>query len=300
MIYLIYAPSKSGTTSIFQALTENNMFPVIQTHGDFTHVGIHDSVSESTFSKQVKENFGAFVKSTNEFDGEVEWKNVFTTFALYFDYDKHTNLDFINFLRKYPLRIITPLRNPISRSISAMIHWLDLDGINALYMTKFGKAFDMNKIQMDDVQKLDHAPIQKLLKRLIKDSILTLDDVNDVYHETFCNDLWREYICVAYILRVHFGFMIHDLKTKNYEHIVNTHNNWELFTFKLEKLSIIINELYKYLHLSQNYKFPHARNKMARKRYIVDEDASKIAEYLQKHCSIAKHCFLEHVLEDTS
>lgn len=283
MIYLVFAPSKSGTTSLYQMLTENSKFPVIQTHGDFQEVGIHDSLESSAFTCYVKAIFCQFLKPTNEFDSEVEWMpNTFDSYALYFT-DGVAKHNFIEFLRQHPLRIISPFREPVSRSVSAMIHWLDESGINALYKTKLDKEFDINDIRDDDMEQLQHYPIEQILGRL-KNGPLTICDVTEIHNNVFKEDLYREYICVFYILRMYFGFNV-CLKDRSFYHAHLEQNNWEFFTFRLEDIKKVEDKIKTYLTIDQRYALPRARNKENRKKYVIEGDISNIAKVIEQNRS---------------
>lgn len=286
-LYLVYAPSKSGTTSLYQALTENAKFPVIQTHDDITEVGIHDTPNDTKFSHYVKNNFKEYLKPVNEFDGEVKWtnRNAFQSYALYFGNDRMARERFMQLLRQFKLKIVTPLRNPISRSISALIHWLHIDGINALYNTILGKPLDLTRLEDDDINKLGHYPIQLMLKKYKENGSLSIVDVADIYNTVFHEDLYREYICVFYNLRMYFGFNI-CLNRKPFYHKQISENNWSLFAFRLEDIKDIQEHVYNYLGIPKTYKLPTARDKSARTNYLIEGDIKNIAKEIAKRSAI--------------
>jgi hypothetical protein len=149
-----------------------------------------------------------------------------------------------------------------------MIHWLDKEGINALYKTKLGKDFDIEDIQEEDIVKLQHYPIEQLLRKL-KNGPLSNSDVNQIYNEVFKEDLYREYICVFYILRMYFGFNV-CLKDCEYYHGKIVENNWEFLTFRLEHIKNIEPFIKQFFAIDPEYNIPRARNKEARQKYIID------------------------------
>ena len=280
MIHLVYGPSKSGTTSIYQALTENNMFPCLQVHGEFSEVGIHDLPHDSHFTKSVKEHFSDIIKETYEHD-EISYANSnFKSYVVYIENNLEKRMRFFKFLRQFPLKIVTPLRDPFMRSVSAMVHWLDMDTISALYLTKLNKPLDLYAIKDDDIKSLGHYPIEQCLSCLIKNYKITLDDVSRIYLDVFKYDLFREYICVYFNLRTYFGFNVCLQNRKSFDSH-NTVNNWHFFTFKLEDLRNVMEDLYKFLDLPVDYVFPHARNKYMRKKYIVDHEVDEIITALK-------------------
>ena len=282
MIYIVYAPSKSGTTSLFKALTDNKCFPAIQTHDDFTDIGIHDASAETEFVRYIRMHFAPFLKSPTEFDENITWQTDHYSCALFFDTHEIQRLKFIEYIKRHDVKFITPLRNPISRSISAMIHWLDIKAIEALYQRKLRRSLDLNNIQAHDLIKLNHMPIEMILSRYSVNKTLSNKDVCDIYNSIFHDDLYREYTNVFYNLKKHFNFNI-NLEHKLHQCISQSQHS--LFVYRLEDLTSIIPVLYEYVNIGDTYEFPHERNKHKRPQYIYKGNINELSEFIKyKSC----------------
>lgn len=284
MIYLVYGPSKSGTTSLYKALTDNSMFPCMQGHGEFSQVGIHDSLEDSGFTSRIKREFPGMVKETKEREKGIEYSNKdFKSYVLHFP-SKIDIVRFFEILRRFSIKIVSPFRDPYDRSISAMVHWLDQRSIESLYMNKTKKKLDLTNITDEDISMLEHGPIEKFLTAIKQNGELSLNDVSQIYKETFQDDLLREYICVYYNLRTHFGFNV-CLNDRLFYKTSKEKNDWHFFTYRLENLSQVMDAVYDYLGLPNEYVFPHSRDKTKREEYIIKNPLEDVVKQLkdQKH-----------------
>lgn len=125
--------------------------------------------------------------------------------------------------------MITPLRNPVARSISAMIHWLDIKAIEALYQRKLRRSLDLNNIRTQDLAKLNHMPIEMILSKYSVNKLLSNKDVCDIYNIIFRDDLYREYTNVFYNLKKHFNLII-NLEHTSHQCISNAQHS--LFVYR--------------------------------------------------------------------
>lgn len=272
MIYIVYGPSKTGTTSLFKMLTDNNKFPCIQTHNEMMNIGIHDA-KNSIFSEHLHKHFQKYIKSSIEFDKDINYNEMPSiSYSLYFEYDYEILAKFLKFLRTFELKMISAYRDPVERSISAFLHWLDKDALKQHLLITFGKdSMDENM----ELSKLNHRPYELILSK----KNLNVEDCLKIYNEIFEESLMYEYICASFNYKVHFGIDLYLKKNENYS--IKSSEGCQLFYYKLSEVNMIQESMYKFLDISKDYELPIERNYKNRKNYLIDPE--EVKQYLLKH-----------------
>lgn len=279
IVYLVYSVSKSGTTSLFKTLTDNRKFPVVQTHDDFMNIGIHDD--GTGFADRIRKEFAEFVRPNYEFDDQIDWCVRFDSVSLYFEGDRSARQRFVGLLQSRSLRIATPMRDPVARANSAMLHWMDVDAIDSLYGTVLGKRIDLNDIKSEDLDAIKHGAVKKLLEAYATGS-LDEKKTNELYTSMFGEgQLSRDYVSVFYNLASFFWFNVRPLDEASHEIYENRNRDWEMFYFRIERLDSVMPALYEFLGIDRGYEFPRAREGQARKRLLFRPPNMK-CEFLKR------------------
>ena len=116
-MYIVAAPSKSGTTSFFKLLTDCKKLPVLQTH-DLWHFNVHDS-PDGEFTKYMKEKHPECIKIQKDYDYNVQ-DNTICAYHVVLKNDM--NDEFFKYIT-HRAKIIRTSRDPYSRAVSAFLHW---------------------------------------------------------------------------------------------------------------------------------------------------------------------------------
>ena len=272
-MYIVCAPSKSATTSFFKLLTQQNKFPVIQTH-DLWHFNIHD-VPNGQFISHLRVNFEDCVKTVAYFDEAIQWgSGHFDTCLLTLTGDHHQR--FFELIKSYKPKFLFPLRDPYQRSVSAFLHWCQYKQIlNEMKST----SKCQNPLHFLTQYHGDHDPIDDMkfdlmikMVKIVKTNckLLQLEDLAELYEEYFFkpNKLMSEYIHIDIMLERHFP-------------------EENVLKFKINCFDK--NVILKILDIPLDVQIPVERDK-TKVKYIFDHDVEDVFECLygiSQHISLS-------------
>jgi hypothetical protein len=254
-MYIVYSPSKTGTTSIFKLLTDNSKFPALQIHGEMMNIGCHDK-KNSSFTNYIMEHFSIYVKDPIEFDDTINYGSKYISYGIYFNGDYEQLYKFLKYIKGYSTKIITCYRDPVYRSISALLHWLDRDALD-------------RHLQVTDGGPINHYPYSLILN----EEKLTAEKCLEIYYKIFDQSLMYEYLCVLFNIKMHYG--IHLYLKKNESFNIKNSEGCNLFYYRLDKIDEIKDEIYNFFDINKDYSYPKERDYTKRKNYLINPDIVK-------------------------
>jgi hypothetical protein len=249
-------------------LTDNLKFPALQIHGEMMNIGCHDN-KDSKFSLYILENFKEYIKSALEFDDNINYtNNKYITYGIYFNGNYEALYRFIKYIKNYNIKMVSSYRDPIERSISAFLHWLDKDALDRHLMVILNKT----TATKEEIKLINHYPYELILS----EENLTIEKCLDIYYKIFDDTLLYEYLCCIFNLKVHFGINLYLKKDENY--IYRNSAGCQLFYFRLDIINNIVDQIYEFFEIPSIYKLSKERDYKKRINYIVD--ASEVKKYI--------------------
>jgi hypothetical protein len=115
MLFIIFGPSKTGTTSVYKLLLENKMFPILYTH-DMKKISVTDNKFNTLEWKL--SNIGKKKRYNDISPGIIEYC-----------IEIYKSEPLIRLLKEYDIKLIQTLRDPLLRRISQIFHTLSYQNI---------------------------------------------------------------------------------------------------------------------------------------------------------------------------
>lgn len=252
-MYIVFAPSKSGTTSFFKLFTSKNMFPAIQTH-DFAYFNVHDKPDGELVRFIRKEIGESSITYVDYFDENIEWNAEFESYLFLLPCGfRSVFLDFIK-----NAKIVMPWRCPYERSVSAFLHWSQAGQIgNALKI----KHASFNDLLICEENQIEFDVMNKMLTyiREHKEKV-SLEMMEMIFCEYFKGKLCDEY------KRVRF---VYDTELQN------------MNTLRFDLKALPLDEIKDFLGL-ENIIIPRERDKACVQEYVFADDVNIVCAKLHE------------------
>jgi hypothetical protein len=243
MIYIIFGPSKTGTTSLYKLLLQKKLFPILYTH-DMKKISITDH-KFNTLEWQL---------------GSIGKKNRVNNLSINLieyciEVDNKSHL--IEILKQNFITMINTFRNPIDRRMSQLFHTLSYENL----LEKTGKH---------DVRVINEFFVEcNVLKYAIKKvreigHLLTIMELNYIIDEWFSDEQPYELI---------------DFKN-TYNDFFKDHNNVFSYNFDLDNLNT--KSLMQFLNLPENTILLKERD-MMKKQYLIAGNLADIKDYVKSY-----------------
>ena len=261
-IYIVFSPTRTASSSIFKLLKDNNRLPAIHTH-DCKSLSIYET--ETGFLLKILQNKSNFPDLKINKMGE----------CLQVDFDDSYMHKFWNLIKiKNELKIITSLRNPIQKSISAFLNTHSIDYIQKY--VNISKYSDLTICNLPD--ELDY------LEDCLEKEYLDIPDITKIYDKLYRN-IMHEYMEYYRILSTIFKITYMSFSETSQHRIIDP--NLEIFTFKYESLDSVRPNLIKFLKLKTNVLIPNQNNKnkiyIFDPKYTIDEMHDILETYAKQH-----------------
>lgn len=257
-MYIVAAPSKSGTTSFFKLLTDHNKLPVLQTH-DLWHFNVHDA-PDGEFTRYMRDEHPSCISIEKTYDYNVENKDV-CSYHIVLKNDMKD--EFFKYIKRRA-KVIRTVRDPYSRAVSAFLHWCQYRQI-------------LNELKVDEVpekKKLDFLLEAKTsamtfdlminMLEIIKEKkrLLEMQELAELFEAYFFapGRLLAEYRCLDHMLETYMD------KPKGFKQIdIYNYNSREVMRFLALPLSTTL---------------PRERDRHKCDAYIFDMPVDDVYDYL--------------------
>lgn len=257
-MYIVAAPSKSGTTSFFKLLTDNNKLPAIQTH-DLWHFNVHDT-HDSEFTKYMQEKHPGCITTPKFYDYNVENNNI-CSYHIVLKNDMKD--DFFKYIKRHA-KVLRITRDPYSRAVSAFLHWCQYRQVlNELGQeeTPPGKPLDI--LLKTDTSKMTFDLMIKMVNRIKqKKQLLNIEDLTEIFESYFFipGRLLAEYKFLDYMLETNLP------KPKSFKSIKTSNYNTR--------------EVLRFLGITISTNIPRERDRHGCTQYIFDLPVDEVFDYL--------------------
>jgi hypothetical protein len=248
------------------------MFPVIHTH-DCNYLTIHDS-SESKLLEKIQ-SYNVDVYFTKRFSRNINpySHDNFISYEVNFGENTVARDAFFKHIKsQYFIKLISPLRDPVSRSISLALHSLDSNFMKetfpnvdqSLDPVSFAMAIPEDSINTSLIKHIMD-PIRTVLTNT---GIFDIEDIKTFYSILFVKSLTEDYT-------QHFNVLknVFDIYNTSTNMVLLKKENIHYLSFQYDDICLKnTSALMRMLDLPLDTELPWERNKYERKEYIFDHN----------------------------
>lgn len=257
-MYIVAAPSKSGTTSFFKLLTDNNRLPALQTH-DLWHFNVHDR-PDGEFTLYMQKNHPGCMTPPKGYDYEVHNSGVVSYHVVLKNDMKD---DFFKYVKRRA-KVLRTSRDPYSRAVSAFLHWCQYRQVlNELGVEEVPAGKPLDFLVGADAGNMSFDLMLKMVERIKKNRrLLDMQDLAELfeYHFFVPGRLLSEYKFLDHMLEAHLP------KPKSYKHVdIASYNPKEVLRFLGVPVSAAV---------------PRERDRRSCAQYVFGVQVDEVFDYL--------------------
>ena len=257
-MYIVAAPSKSGTTSFFKLLTDNNKLPALQTH-DLWHFNVHDR-PDGEFTLYMQKNHPGCMSPPKGYDYDVQNMGVVSYHVVLKNDMKD---DFFRHVKRRA-KVLRTGRDPYSRAVSAFLHWCQYRQVlNELGVEEMPPGDPLAFLLGADTGNMSFDLMLKMVDRIKKKkALLDIQDLAELfeYHFFVPGRLLAEYRFLDHMLENHLH------KPRSYKHV-------DIGSYSPK-------EVLRFLGIPVSTAVPRERDRRSCTQYVFGMPVDEVFDYL--------------------